>query len=125
MTNLKISNAAALPMEAMAVRLNPTASSTAPAAVISSPTGTRFAEPAPHQRRELPARGELFAQAGGRVEPAVGGAGGGEQSRDAHQPVAGLAEAGLGRHRERGSARGNDLRPPSACRTRPARPRCR
>ena len=82
----KISNAAALPMEAMAVKLNPTASATAPAAVIRRPTGTPIPEPAAHQGWELPAGRQLLAKARGRVKPTVSGASGGEKPRDAHQP---------------------------------------
>ena len=62
-----------------------------------------------HGRRELPGCSHLLGEAGGRVEPGVGRAGGGEQCGDGHQPVAGGAQHGFGRDRQGGAAGGDDL----------------
>ena len=108
-TRPKTSSAITLPMDAIADRSNPTASTMASAAVTTRPVPDPTAEPPPHHRRELADRGHLLAQPGRRIEPGVGGPGGGEQRGDAHHPVAGAAERWFGGHGEGGSAGIDDL----------------
>ena len=102
-------NAIALPIDAMALRSKPTARTIAIAAVRSSPAGARPPYRRPSRRWELAGGRHLLAQAGGRVQPGVGGARGCEQGGDAHQPVAGTAEDRFGSDRDGGPARGDDL----------------
>ena len=97
-----------------------------PAAAIDEPgRGDRRRSGRAMRSGNWPRRGEVVGQAGRRVEAGVRGTGRREQRRDGHQPVAGLAEHGLGRDRDRRRPGRDDLghrqRPEHA----DARRRCR
>ena len=95
----------ALPIDAMALRSKPTASTIAIAGGRAArPAGAPSAEPPAQGGRELADLGHLLAQPGRGIEAGVGRAGGREQRGHAHQPVAGPPEHRLGGDRERGAA---------------------
>ena len=73
------------------------------------PGGQSTAEPATHERRELPDLGHLLAETACRVEAGVRRARGREQRRHAHEPVPGAPEDRLRRDRDRGAAGGDHL----------------
>ena len=79
--NVKISRATALPIEAIASRLKNDGQHHARRRLDQQPGRRPPAEPARHERRELPRLRQSLGQPGRRVQPGVGGAGGGEQRR--------------------------------------------
>ncbi len=89
-------------MEAIASSLNTTARTRHAAAWISSPAEARPPNFRAISGGNWPRFRQPLGQPGRGVQPGVGGPGGGEQGGDAHQPVARLAERGLGGHGQRG-----------------------
>ena len=108
-TRVNTTSATALPMEAIALRSKETARTIAPAAVTRMPMGARPPTRRPIRGGNWPIVAICSGETCRRVQPRVGRAGGGEERRDRHQPVAGRTEHRLGSDGECGAPRVDHL----------------